>query len=129
MQTNYHTKDAVKQTVKVLYLVNYPSLKWTNDSRPESHGEEHFIIIVSALHIKRASLKMFGDLLDGSECTGALVQSGIATPGFANFHLKVFHVTYDSILQLSISAHTSDISQLFTISFLKYMIMTSIKTT
>ena len=42
------------------------------------------------LNIEMAALR---DLLGGSECTGALVQANVASPGIAHSFLKASHVT------------------------------------
>lgn len=60
---------------------------------PETHGEDHFVILFGGLHIEIAALKTLGDLLDSSGWTGALVQAGVTTAGTADSFLKAAHVT------------------------------------
>lgn len=50
-------------------------------------------MMFGGLHIKMTSLKVLGDLLEGSGWTGALVQAGVATSGTADSFLKASHVT------------------------------------
>jgi len=45
------------------------------------------------LHIEMASLKVLGDLLEGSGWAAAVVQAGVATSGTAHSFLKASHVT------------------------------------
>ena len=45
------------------------------------------------LHIEMAAFKIFGDLLDSSGWTAALVQAGVASSGTADSFLKAAHLT------------------------------------
>ena len=45
------------------------------------------------IHIEMVSLKVPGDLLDGSGGTKALMQAGVATSGTADSFLEVAHIT------------------------------------
>ncbi len=60
---------------------------------PETHGEDHFIIMFGGLNIEMTALKMLGDLMEGSGWIGALVQAEVATSGTANSFLRASHVT------------------------------------
>ena len=60
---------------------------------PATHGEQQFVVMFGGLHIEMAALKTLGDLLEGSEWAGVLVQANIATPGTADSFLKFSHVT------------------------------------
>lgn len=60
---------------------------------PETHGEDHYIVMFGGLHIEMASLKVLGNLLEDSGWTSALVQAGVATAGTADLFLKASHVT------------------------------------
>ena len=59
---------------------------------PTSYGEDRFIVMFGGLHIEMVSLKVIGDLLEGSSWLGALVQAGVATIGTADSLLKAYHV-------------------------------------
>jgi hypothetical protein len=56
-------------------------IQWT---WPETHGEDHFVILIGGLHIKMACLKLAGDWLEDSGWTEALVQADIAGAGTTN---------------------------------------------
>ncbi len=60
---------------------------------PLVYGEEKFVILFGGLHIELAALKTLGDLLQCSEWTSALVQSGVATAGTADSFLRAAHIT------------------------------------
>ena len=60
---------------------------------PETHGEDHFVILFGGLHIEMAALRTLGDLLENSGWTGALVHAGVYTSGTADSFLKAAHVT------------------------------------
>lgn len=49
-------------------------------ANPPSHGEDHFVVMSGGLHIATAVLETLGDLLEGSEWIGTLIQAGVATP-------------------------------------------------
>ena len=98
-----HSMDIVKMAVDVLNPGQIPVLtcdqplytlaKHIQWSWPTSYGEDRFIVMFGGLHIEMASLKVLGNLLEGSGWTGALVQAGVATSGTADSFLKVSHVT------------------------------------
>ena len=71
----------------------YTFAKQTQWSWPASHGEDQFVVMFGALHIKMAALKALGDLLEKSGWTGALIQASLATPGTLDSFLKASHVT------------------------------------
>ena len=98
-----HSMDVVKKAVGILNPGQVPiitmdqplyviaiQIQW---SWPESHGEDHFVVMFGGFHIDMAALKMLGKLLEGSGWTGALVQAGVASPGTADSFLKESHVT------------------------------------
>ena len=60
---------------------------------PETHGENHFIIMFGRLHIEMTAPKILGNLLEGSRWVGALVQAEVATSGTTNSFLVSVHVT------------------------------------
>ena len=60
---------------------------------PQTHGENHFVILFGGLHIEMTAEKTLSDLLNGSGWTGALVLAGVATTGTADSLLKGAHVT------------------------------------
>lgn len=62
-------------------------------SWPDTHGEDHFVVMFGGLHVEMTALKTIGDLLEESGWTGALVQAGVATSGTADSFLKASHVT------------------------------------
>lgn len=55
---------------------------------PEHYGEDKFIIMFGGLHIEMAAFKSIGSLLQESGWTGALVESGVTTPGTAESFLS-----------------------------------------
>ena len=95
--------DVVKKAVEILNPGQIPIItvdqplytvaKQIQWRWPETHGEDHFIVMFGGLHIEMAALKTLGDLLEGSGWTGALVQARVATPGTADSFLKASHVT------------------------------------
>ena len=98
-----HSMNVVKDAVEILnpgqvpiVAVDQPlyavakQIQW---NWPETHGEDHFIIMFGGLHIEMTALKMLGDLLEGSGWIGALVQAEVATSGTANSFLRASHVT------------------------------------
>ena len=71
-----HSMNVVKDAVEILnpgqvpiVAVDQPlyavvkQIQW---NWPETHGEDHFIIMFGGLHIEMTALKMLGDLLEGS---------------------------------------------------------------
>ena len=98
-----HSMDVVKKAVEILNPGQIPIItvdqplytvaKQIQWRWPETHGEDHFIVMFGGLHIEMAALKTLGDLLEGSGWTGALVQARVATPGTADSFLKASHVT------------------------------------
>ena len=98
-----HSMDVVKRAVEILNPGQTPIItmdqplyavaKQIQWSLPETHGEDHFIVMLGGLHVEMAALKTLGDLLEGSGWTGALVQAGVATSGTADSFLKASHVT------------------------------------
>lgn len=60
---------------------------------PEHYGEDKFIIMFGGLHIEMAAFKSIGSLLQESGWTGALVESGVTTPGTAESFLSASSVT------------------------------------
>ena len=60
---------------------------------PETHGEEHFVIILGGLHIEMCCLKMIGEWLQDSGWVDAIVQAKVASPGTAESLLKASHVS------------------------------------
>ena len=59
---------------------------------PETHGEEHFVIILGGFHIEMCCLKMIGEWLQDSGWVDAIVQAKVASPGTAESLLKASHV-------------------------------------
>ena len=60
---------------------------------PETHGEEHFVVVLGGLHIEMCCLKMIGDWLQDSGWIEILTQSGVASHGTAESFLKACHVS------------------------------------
>lgn len=98
-----HAMDVVKTAVEILNPGQTPivtmdqplyavakQIQW---SWPETHGEDHFVVMFGGLHVEMTALKTIGDLLEESGWTGALVQAGVATSGTADSFLKASHVT------------------------------------
>lgn len=98
-----HSMDIVKTAVDVLNPGHIPVLtcdkplytlaKQIQWSWPTTYGEDRFIVMFGGLHIAMASLKVLGDLLEGSGWTEALVQAGVPTSGTADSFRKASHVT------------------------------------
>ena len=57
------------------------------------YGEDKYVVMLGPLHTEMASLKVIGDLLEGSGWTNALAQADVATPGTADSFLHGSHVT------------------------------------
>ena len=69
-------------------LAKFIQWKW-----PDTHGENKFIAMFGGLHIEMVMWKTYGDYLEGSGWTSAMVQAGIASSGTADSFLKVSHLT------------------------------------
>lgn len=98
-----HSMNLVKQVVQELNPGQVPVLtcdqplyaitkqiQWT---WPESHGEDHFVILLGGLHIEMAFMKVAGDWLEDSGWTEALVQADVAGSGTADSFLRASHVS------------------------------------
>jgi len=59
----------------------------------QTHGEKNFVVMFGGLHIEMAMWKTFGDYLESSGWTNALIQTGIASSGTADSFLKASHLT------------------------------------
>ncbi len=98
-----HSMDVIKQAVQELNPFQVPVItldqplfaiaKWIQWNWPESHGEDHYIIILGGLHIEMAGLCVLGDWLEDTGWVEALVQAKVASAGTANSFLKACHVT------------------------------------
>jgi hypothetical protein len=86
-----HSMTVVKSAVDILNPGQIPVLacdqplytlakqiQWT---WPSSYGEDRSIVMFGGLHIEIASLRVIGDLLEGSGWTEALVQAELANSG------------------------------------------------
>ncbi len=62
--------------------------KWS-----EHDGENKFVIMFGGLHIEQAALKLIATLVQNSGWTGALVESGISSPGTGESFLLVASIT------------------------------------
>ena len=60
---------------------------------PNVHGEDKFTVMFGGLHIEMTMWKTYGDYVDGSGWTNALIQAGIASSGTADSFLKASHLT------------------------------------
>ena len=82
-----HSMDVVRKVVEIInpgqvsiITVDQPlhtlakQIQW---SWPDTHAENHFVVIFGGLHIKMIILKVLGALLEGSGWTVALVQADI----------------------------------------------------
>jgi len=98
-----HSMDVTRKVVEILnpgqtpiITVDQPlytvakQIQW---SWPETHGEDHFVVMFDCLHIEMVALATLGDLLEGSGWTGALVQAKVVSPGIADSFLKASHMT------------------------------------
>ena len=75
-----HSMDVIKRAVDILNPGQIPIITVDQPLQiqwrwPETHGEDHFVILFGGLHIEMAALKTLGNLLDGSGWTSALVQA------------------------------------------------------
>jgi len=61
--------------------------------RPESLGEDVFVLLMGGLHIEMAALRALGPLLQQSGWDEALAAAGVTTSGRAQSMLKGSHVT------------------------------------
>ncbi|RUM46947.1 MAG: hypothetical protein DSY80_01375, partial [Desulfocapsa sp.] len=59
---------------------------------PDTHGEDHYIVMFGGLHIEIATLKTLGCWLSQSGWTSAIVQANIASPGKADSFLTASNV-------------------------------------
>jgi len=59
---------------------------------PLTQGEKKFVLMLGGLYIEMEALKLFGDWLDGSGWTSALVAAEVATGGVADSFIKATHV-------------------------------------
>ena len=71
----------------------YSLAKQVQWCRPETHGDEHFVIILGGLHIEMCCPKMIGEWLQDSGWMDAIVQAKVASPGTAESLLKASHVS------------------------------------
>ena len=60
---------------------------------PDTHWEEKFIAMFGGLHIEMAMWTTYGDYLEGSGWTNALIQAGVASSSTADSFLKASHLT------------------------------------
>lgn len=67
--------------------------KLTQWSWPHTHGEDKYVVMFGGLHIEMAMWKTFGDFLEASGWTTALIQAGIASSGTADSFLQAAHLT------------------------------------
>lgn len=98
-----HSMDVIKRTVQKLNPAQVPVItldqplyaiaKRIQWNWPESHGEDHFILMLGGLHIEMAGLRVTGHWLEDSGWVEALVKAKVASPGTANSLVKVSHVT------------------------------------
>ena len=65
-------------------------IKW---EMPQTHGENHFVIMFGGLHIEMALYKALGKWLDGSGWTDVLVDAQVATPGVSDSFKSASHLT------------------------------------
>ena len=80
--------------------------------------EDKYVMMLGPLHIEKAGLKMFGDLLDGPGWTNAIAQAEITTKGTGGSFIHASHVlartrrahqvTASSLYILQRQAHESD---------------------
>ena len=60
---------------------------------PNTHGEDHLVVMFHALHVEMAAFKALGKWLTGSGWTEVLSKPGIATPGVSDLSLTASHLT------------------------------------
>ena len=60
--------------------------------KPETYGEDKYLIMFGGLHIEMAAFKVLGDWMDGSGWPEALTQANVAGAGTADSFLKASHV-------------------------------------
>ena len=96
-----HVMDRIKEAIEFLNPNQPPvmgadqplfslaqQIKW---SWPDEYGD--CVLILGGLHTEMAIQNMIGKLLQGSEWTLAIEESGVATSGTADSFLKASHVT------------------------------------
>ena len=71
----------------------YALLKEIQALWPDTHGEDHFVLILGGLHIEMAALKLPGDWLRDAGWVESLVEADVSSPGSAESNLNVSHVT------------------------------------
>lgn len=60
---------------------------------PDTHGEQHYVLLLGGLHTEMAFLKAIGHLLSNSGWSESLVEAKIALAGTADSFLTASHVT------------------------------------
>ena len=60
---------------------------------PNTHGEDHLVVMFHALHVEMAAFKALGKWLTGSGWTEVLSKAGIAMPGVSDLSLTASHLT------------------------------------
>ena len=99
----HHSFDVVSQSVNFLNPGQVPvtacdqplfalakQIQW---HFPETHGEEHLVVMLGGLHIEFAALTTIGDWLEDSGWTSALVEANVASAGIADSFLKGSHIS------------------------------------
>ena len=71
----------------------YALAKLTQWNWPHMHGEDIYVVMFGGLHIEMAIWNTFGDYLEASGWTTALIQAGIVSSGIADSFLKASHLT------------------------------------
>jgi len=71
----------------------YALAKYIQWNWPDTHGEGKFIAMFGGLHIEMAIWTTYGNYLEGSGWTNALMQANIASSGTADSFLKASHLT------------------------------------
>ena len=86
-----HSMDIIKKSVNNLnpgqipvFTVDQPlyaiakRIQW---NWPDTHGEEHFVVVLGGLHIEMAAMKVAGDWLQSIGWTHVLVEAGVTASG------------------------------------------------
>lgn len=98
-----HAMNVIRSAVKYVNPVQVPviafdqplfalakQLQW---ELPNTHGEDHLVVMFGALHVEMAAFRALGKWLTGSGWTEVLSNAGVATPGVSDSLLVASHLT------------------------------------
>lgn len=98
-----HAMNVIKSAVKHVNPVQVPVIAFDQPlytlakqiqwELPNTHGEDHFVVMFGGLHVEMAAFKVLGKWLSGSGWTDVLSNAGVATPGVSDSFLAASHLT------------------------------------